>query len=211
MDLRDLRREYARSGLSEEDLSSSPYQQFQTWFDDINRPETIDSTAMVLATVGADNQPMQRTVLLKSFDESGFVFYSHYDSKKGQDITHNPKVNLCFAWYALERQVIISGTTHKLSEQESDQYFQSRPRSSQIATWVSRQSVNVPNRTHLANTFDELSEQWKGQHIPRPPYWGGYCVVPERFEFWQGRKSRMHDRLIYTLDNTDWVINRLAP
>lgn len=212
MDLHDLRREYARSGLSEEDLAASPFSQFESWFNIINQPGTIDATAMILATAGADGIPTQRTVLLKSFDETGFTFFTNYESQKGQAIAQNPHVSLIFAWYQLERQIIINGVAEKVSEQESNDYFQSRPRGSQIAASLSRQSTPVPNREHMQTTFDELEIAWKDQAIEKPPFWGGYKVVPSRFEFWQGRESRLHDRLVYAKTaSSGWDISRLAP
>lgn len=211
MDLKELRREYLLSGLTEADLAESPVDQFGRWFDEINRPDTIDSTAMVLATVNAEAQVSQRTVLLKSFDANGFCFYTNYESQKGLDIAHNPSVSLIFSWHQIDRQVIIQGKAFKVSEHDSDQYFAQRPRDSQIAAWVSRQSKPVSNRNYLTQTFDSLQDAWQDQTIPRPPYWGGYNVVPNRFEFWQGRAGRLHDRLVYTLDDTCWTVSRLAP
>jgi len=211
MDLHDLRREYARSGLSEEDLAANPTAQFQDWFNIINQPGTIDATAMIVATVSKEGIPSQRTVLLKSFDDEGFVFFTNYESQKGQDIEVNPTISLIFAWHQIERQVIIRGRVKKVSEAESEAYFNTRPRGSQIATWVSRQSKQVPSRKMMEDTFADLEENWEGQEIPKPPYWGGYRVVPERFEFWQGRVSRLHDRLVYEKNGQDWQVKRLAP
>lgn len=211
MDLKDLRRDYLLAGLAEADLAASPFDQFSQWFDVINLPDTIDSSAMVLATVNTSGQVSQRTVLLKSFDKTGFCFYSNYESQKGVDIAANNRVSLIFSWHQVERQVIIHGEAHKVSEQDSDAYFALRPRDSQIAAWVSRQSKPVSNRRYLSETFESLQEAWQGQTIPRPPYWGGYNVVPSRFEFWQGRAGRLHDRLVYSRDNAAWVVSRLAP
>ncbi len=211
MNLRELRREYARAGLHEDDLASSPFDQFTRWFKDIDATEQLDSTAMVLGTVDPAGQVHQRIVLLKSYSEQGFIFFSNYLSQKGKDIEQNSSVNLLFAWHAIDRQVIIQGEARKTSAEESDEYFQSRPRGSQIAASISEQSEPVDSRTVLEDKFAELDATSEGKIITRPESWGGYIVIPNRFEFWQGRESRLHDRLVYKKEGAAWAVERLCP
>lgn len=211
MDLKHHRREYKRGILDENYLSDTPYPLFTMWLQEALKEEKNDPTAMILSTVGKDNIPSSRVVLLKESSESGLVFFTNYLSRKGNDIEQNPYVSLLFFWPALERQVRIEGNVQKIPAPESDAYFGSRPRESQIAVWASHQSTPIPDRKDLETSFQEFSRKFKGQTIPRPPYWGGYQVIPHRFEFWQGRKNRLHDRIEYRLSDDQWTICRLAP
>ena len=212
-DLSDLRREYALAGLDEADLADCPFTQFGRWFDAINRPDTLDANAMILATVDEHSRPSQRTVLLKRFDTDGFVFFTDYRSRKGREIASNSQVSLIFSWHVLERQVIIQGVADKIDAADSDDYFASRPLGSQIAASVSSQSQTIDNRTTLEKRYKELERQLGESPPDRPKHWGGFCVVPYRIEFWQGRKNRLHDRLLYSRKDLDscWTISRLQP
>lgn len=215
MDLTNLRREYAKAGLSEDDLNADPFLQFGKWFDEINRPETLDANAMCLATVGADGQPHQRTVLLKGVEDEGFIFFTNYDSSKGTDIRNNAQVSLIFSWHALDRQVIVQGQAKKLDDAANDAYFQSRPRGSQIAASISEQSEPIDGRGDLQARYEALEVSLQGSdHVPRPNNWGGYHVRAEQIEFWQGRTNRLHDRLVYRKSDahgTGWQVIRLQP
>lgn len=210
-DLSDYRREYALSGLARKDLLADPIEQFKRWFEQAEQAELLDETAMVLTTVSAENKPSARVVLLKQFDEHGFVFFTNYASEKGQHIAHNPNATLLFPWTSLERQVEISGTVEKIPTQASADYFHSRPRDSQLGAWVSHQSQIIENRQVLEQRLEHYAEAFADQEIPLPEYWGGYRLVPERIEFWQGRISRLHDRFEYTKKQDGWEISRLSP
>jgi pyridoxamine 5'-phosphate oxidase len=210
-DLSDYRREYALSGLTRKDLLTDPIEQFKRWFEHAEQAELLDETAMVLTTVSAENKPSARVVLLKQFDEKGFVFFTNYESEKGQDMAQNPNVTLLFPWTSLERQVEISGTVEKIPTQASADYFHSRPRDSQLGAWVSHQSQVIENRQVLEQRLEHYTEVFADQEIPLPEYWGGYRVVPERIEFWQGRINRLHDRFEYLKKQNGWKINRLSP
>lgn len=208
----DLRKEYTLQGLKETDVDANPFKQFQTWFSQALQAQLPEPNAMTVATIGSDGKPSARIVLLKDFDENGFVFYTNYDSNKGQQLAKNPWAALVFWWPELERQVRIEGPVEKVSAQESDTYFHSRPIGSQIGAWVSEQSQVISGREVLENRLQELTAKYEGQEVPRPPHWGGYRVTPKEIEFWQGRPSRLHDRLIYKLlDNSNWSIQRLSP
>lgn len=212
MDLEELRREYLRGGLKHEDLQADPIAQFELWMQQALATEIADPTAMTVATVDDSGQPSQRIVLLKHLDETGFVFYTNYASKKAQDISVNSKVSLHFPWHAIERQVKVCGVARKMSAAESLHYFVSRPRESQIAAWASKQSHKVSSRQLLMQQFNAMKEKFANGDIPLPDFWGGYVIEPTLIEFWQGGANRLHDRFAYTrLDDGGWAIDRLAP
>ncbi|MGQ9426727.1 pyridoxamine 5'-phosphate oxidase [Gilvimarinus sp. F26214L] len=212
MNIDQLRREYRREGLSQNDLQASPFRQFSTWLQQAIDAGLEDPTAMTVATVSADGQPSQRIVLLKGADDRGFIFYTNYESRKARDIAANPKVSLHFPWHGIDRQVRVCGTAEKLSTAESMKYFLSRPRDSQIAAIVSAQSRPLSSRQALMQQFNAMKEKFANRELPLPDFWGGYRIVPNEIEFWQGRESRLHDRFVYRLQpDGDWTIERLAP
>lgn len=210
--LAHLRKEYTYAGLTEDDLEPDPIEQFKKWFlqsVDANLPEP---TAMTLATATKTGKPSARIVLLKKFDEHGFVFFSNYKSRKGKELSDNPFAALVFHWISLERQIRISGKVSKVSRKESEEYFQMRPTGSKIAAWASEQSVIIAGRRELEKRVEELSAEYQNNEVPLPPNWGGYRVAPTEIEFWQGRPSRLHDRLLYSRRrNRTWKIERLSP
>ena len=211
--LTDLRREYHREALSEADVDPDPLRQFERWLQEAIRAALPEPTAMTLATVGADGRPAARVVLLKGVGPDGFVFFTNHDSRKGRELALHPDAALCFHWVELERQVRIEGTASKVTSAESDAYFASRPRSSRLGAWASPQSRPIPDRGWLEREFAEVEARYAGDNsaVPRPPFWGGYCVRPSSVEFWQGRSSRLHDRIVYRRDAARWQIERLAP
>lgn len=212
MDLETLRREYLHGGLNREDLAANPVDQFTTWMQQAIDLKIHDPTAMTVATVAADGQPSQRIVLLKHLDQDGFVFYTNYGSRKAAELAANPKISLHFPWNVIDRQVKICGTAAKIPMAESLKYFATRPRDSQIAAIASRQSTVLSSRTMLMNQFESLKQKFKAGEIPLPDFWGGYRVVANEVEFWQGGQNRLHDRFRYTRqDGGDWLIERLAP
>lgn len=212
MDISHFRREYLQGGLNKSDLASDPVNQFATWFDQARKTTIADPTAMVLATVDKDSRPSQRTVLLKYFDEDGFVFFTNYGSRKADEIASNERVSLLFVWLELDRQVMINGYAEKISAKDSARYFISRPRDSQVAAWVSSQSHGLSSRQALMQKFAEMKKKFGEGKIPLPTFWGGYRVVPSEIEFWQGRENRLHDRFMYKMtENGTWSIERLAP
>jgi pyridoxamine 5'-phosphate oxidase len=206
----DLRREYAREKLDERDVAPHPVDQFSRWFDEALQAQLVDPNAMVLATAGASGRPAARTVLLKAYDRTGFVFFTNYDSRKGIEMRENPLASLLFVWLELERQIRIEGTVEKTSGEVSDDYYRSRPVESRLGAWASPQSRPTPDRRALEQQFEE-ARRLHGDDPRRPPYWGGYRLVPDCLEFWQGRANRLHDRVQYRLDKDCWVIQRLAP
>lgn len=210
-ELNDLRREYAAGGLRESDLEPDPLSMFRHWMQDALRAGLYEPNAMVVATVDATGTPAQRIVLLKRIDERGYVFFTNYSSRKGEELAANPRASLLFPWQQLERQVRVEGTVSRLSEAENDAYFATRPRGSQIGAWASPQSQVIPDRTTLDRRYDEVAERFGEGDIPRPQHWGGFCVEPEVVEFWQGRLGRMHDRLRYRRTADGWITERLAP
>jgi pyridoxamine 5'-phosphate oxidase len=212
--IHQARKEYTNAGLDETSVASDPFQQFQLWFDAAAQAQIQEPNAMTLATVGVDGRPAARMVLLKDFDERGFVFYTNYASRKGQELARFPWATLVFWWGALERQVRIEGQVERVADEESDAYFQSRPVGSQLGAWTSPQSQVIDGRAVLEQRLAELEREYEDadQPIPRPPHWGGYRLVPTLIEFWQGRLNRLHDRLCYRrTSDGGWQIERLAP
>ncbi|MGB2402381.1 MAG: pyridoxamine 5'-phosphate oxidase [Akkermansiaceae bacterium] len=209
-----MREEYGSRELRRADLSHDPFVQFEHWFNEAREVEIYEPNAMVLSTVGSDGCPASRTVLLKFFNEDGFVFYTNYSSAKAREMASVALVSLLFPWLPLERQVRIEGTVEKVTAAESLQYFASRPRESQIGAWVSDQSSVIDSRALLLNKMAELKAKFKGGDVPLPSFWGGYRVRPQRIEFWQGGKGRVHDRFLFTREEegaSEWKIDRLAP
>jgi pyridoxamine 5'-phosphate oxidase len=208
----DLRREYTFQGLSEMDVHPNPFEQFKTWFDQAVAAQLPEPNAMTIATVTSDGKPSARIVLLKDYDERGFVFYTNYKSHKGQELVENPWGAIAFLWAELERQVRIEGCVEKVSPAESDAYFHSRPIGSQLGAWASNQSQVIESREVLEQQLQKLKEEYDNKEVPRPPHWGGFRVIPNEIEFWQGRPSRLHDRLLYQRsEDGSWKIQRLSP
>lgn len=201
----------AELALEERDLDPNPIRQFQLWFAEVEASGIPEPTAMVLATADRQGRPSARTVLLKGVDQRGFVFYTNYESRKGKDLAENPYAALVFNWPQLRRQVCIQGRVARVSREESEAYFRTRPRGHQLGAWASRQSSVVSSREELDLRLAALEQEYQGREIPLPPYWGGYRLEPDWIEFWQGRANRMHDRLVYRRDRGGWVIERLAP
>jgi len=211
MDLQSLRREYLHGGLRRENLNANPFDQFRQWMQQALDLKIQDPTAMTIATVSDDGQPSQRIVLLKHFDESGFVFYTNYGSRKAEELESNSKISLHFPWHGIDRQVKVCGNAEKVSAAESLKYFMSRPKDSQLAAMASEQSRILTSRTVLLNQFESLKMKFKAGDIPVPDSWGGYRVRAEEIEFWQGGANRLHDRFRYIRRGESWSIDRLAP
>ncbi len=209
-ELQKVREDYTLSSLHKNDLKDSPIEQFEDWFKQYQQTGALDYNAMVLSTINKSGTPKSRVVLLKGLDKGGFEFYTNYLSQKGEDIAHNAQVALNFFWAKMERQVRVEGEAVKLEPSESDQYFHSRPIGSQIGAWASPQSQVIPDRKVLEQRLEELSHKY-GHEIPRPDFWGGYRIIPNRVEFWQGRSNRLHDRLVYVKNGEGWDLERLAP
>jgi len=211
MDIGDMRRDFESEGLDREHLNDDPVIQFEIWFEDARKAGLLEPNAMSLATTGSDGLPDLRTVLLKYFDDRGFVFYTNYGSRKAREIDENPQAALLFPWIGLNRQLRIQGSVEKVSKAESLRYFSSRPRGSQIGAWVSEQSQVITSRGLLEQKINEMKQKFSSGEVPLPDFWGGYRVVPERIEFWQGRPSRLHDRFEYIREGNAWTIHRLQP
>jgi len=207
----DLRREYSIKPLNRSDLDPNPFSQFDNWFNEALSVEAMDPNAMSIATVAPNNQPSIRTVLLKYYDEEGFVFYTNLGSRKAIEIGGNNRVALLFYWHELHRQVKILGRAERIGKADNIRYFMRRPRDSQIGAWVSRQSNIISSRSILENKFAEMKQKFADGEIPLPSFWGGYRVVPASIEFWQGRENRLHDRFLFTASDSGWEIARLAP
>ena len=209
--LADLRKDYTLAGLNENDLARDPFRQFEKWFQEAEAAKISEANAMTLCTCTRDGRPSGRTILLKGVDGRGFVFFTNYESRKGRELHENPNAALVFPWLALERQVIADGGVTKVPREESEAYFHSRPRPSQLAAWVSQQSSIISGRSVLEDSMKMLEQKYAGREVPLPPHWGGWRLAPETVEFWQGRRSRLHDRLRYRRDKEGWLIERLAP
>jgi pyridoxamine 5'-phosphate oxidase len=208
--LADLRKNYSLGSLDAADVDADPIRQFETWFAQALDAKLPEPNAMTVATVDADGRPAARILLIKGVDARGFVFYTNYESRKGRELAANPHASLLFYWIELERQVRIEGKVEKTSAEESDAYFHSRPLGSRIGAWASQQSTVIANRAELEAREREIAAKY-GENPPRPPHWGGYRLVPDVVEFWQGRPSRLHDRIRYTREQNAWRIERLAP
>lgn len=212
-DLHNYRKSYEKSELLETNIPEDPINLFNRWFHEVEDFGGVDEVnAMTVATIGLDGFPKSRVVLLKKFNEEGFIFYTNYDSEKGKAILNNPNICLSFFWHSMERQVIIKGIAEKTPENISDNYFASRPDGSKLGALVSAQSEVIPNRNYLEENLKKLEKEFEGKEIPRPAFWGGFLVRPIEVEFWQGRPNRLHDRIRYKLsENYDWKIDRLSP
>lgn len=210
MNIADIRKDYALKRLDESDVEADPFKQFHAWLREALAAEVPEPTAMTLATVDDEGSPSARIMLLKALDERGFVFYTNYESRKGRELATRPRAALTFFWKELERQVRIEGSVEKVSAAESDEYFASRPLGSRIGAWASTQSATIASRPWLEARVKAAEAQY-GESPPRPPHWGGFRVLADWLEFWQGRQSRLHDRIAYTRESTGWVVSRLSP
>ncbi|AZG36614.1 MULTISPECIES: pyridoxamine 5'-phosphate oxidase [Shewanella] len=210
-DLSDIRREYTQGGLRRANLPTNPMDLFEQWMQQATEAQLTDPTAMSIATVDEDGQPFQRIVLLKKFDDKGFVFFTNLESRKAKQLAVNSKISVLFPWHALDRQVAVLGQAEPLSILDVAKYFMSRPKDSQIAAWVSKQSSKISARQALEGKFAEMKAKYAQGEVPLPKFWGGYLVRPSSIEFWQGGEHRLHDRFIYTKTDADWNIDRLAP
>ncbi len=210
--IRNFRINYQNGSLSKQSVSADPIKQFEKWFEEYMEVSLVEFNAMILSTVGKDGKVSSRVVLLKDFDKNGLVFFSNYESRKGRQIAENPHGAICFFWPELERQIRIEGSIDRLSDAESDAYFATRPKKSQLGAWASAQSQILPNRFTLMRSFVMFSYKYFNKTVPRPKHWGGFRLKPDLFEFWQGRPSRLHDRIQFKLDDSGaWQIDRLSP
>jgi pyridoxamine 5'-phosphate oxidase len=207
-----MRKNYSQRTLSEKDVKKNPFEQFKQWFEEAVSSQLLEPNAMTIATASKKGKPSARTVLLKGFDERGFVFYTNYESRKGDELISNPQAAILFNWLELERQIRIEGKVEKIATEESEAYFVSRPKGSQLGAWASPQSQVIKSRTIIEDNLINLEAQFaKSEVLPLPDFWGGFRVIPDYFEFWQGRSNRLHDRLSYSLKRKNWGIERLAP
>lgn len=212
MPLADLRKDYALAGLTEKELARDPFRQFEKWFQEAQAAKILEPNAMTLATASRDGRASARTILLKDVDGRGFVFYGNYESRKGRELEANPHATLLFPWLALERQVIVEGAVTRIPREESEAYFHSRPRASQLGAWASQQSAVVASREVLDDSMKAVEKKYAGQDVPLPPQWGGWRLSPETVEFWQGRRGRLHDRLRFRREKDgSWSVERLSP
>ena len=210
-EIANLRNEYSKATLDILNTEEDPIQQFRSWFNEARKAQVPEPSAMIVSTASPDGKPSARVLLLKDITDKGFVFFTNYNSRKGKEIEKNPYASFTFFWPELERQVRIEGKLRKVKSSASDAYFSSRPRGSQIGAWASPQSEEIPNREVLETQEQKYQESFKGKDIPRPEHWGGYELIPDHLEFWQGRQSRLHDRIVYLLENELWSRKRLAP
>ena len=206
-----MRQDYTIGELLESSAPPEPWELFSSWFEIARNAKILEPNAMILSTVTQDGQPTSRVVLLKDFDQSGLVFFTNYLSQKGEQLAHNPRASILFWWESLQRQIRIEGVVVKIGEEESDTYFQSRPYGSRLGAWVSEQSQLIVDRTVLEKRQIEFEEKFAEGNVPRPDHWGGYRLTPNKFEFWQGRSNRLHDRLLYQMQQDAWTRARLAP
>ena len=206
-----MRQDYTIGELLESSASPAPWELFSSWFEIARNAKILEPNAMILSTVTQNGQPTSRVVLLKDFDQSGLVFFTNYLSQKGEQLAHNPRASILFWWEPLQRQIRIEGEVVKIDEEESDTYFQSRPFGSRLGAWVSEQSQTIVDRTVLEKRQSEFEKKFAEGNVPRPDHWGGYRLTPNKFEFWQGRSNRLHDRLLYQLQQNAWTRARLAP
>jgi pyridoxamine 5'-phosphate oxidase len=211
MDISELRREYSQRPFSRNSLRPDPFQQFELWLKDAIEAQVIEPNAMILGTANADCKPSTRTVLLKKYEPDGFYFFSNINSRKGKDLTENPFASVTFLWKEIERQVHIEGPVHLVPQKEADEYFHKRPIKSQVSAWASHQDTIISSRQVLEQEFAKYENEFAQKEIPVPIYWTGFCIFPERYEFWQGRRDRLHDRFQYVLKKDSWVIDRLSP
>ena len=211
MEFDDVRKEYQLNELSRRNLDLDPFRQFRKWFSDALEAKINEPNAMCLATASAEGIPSSRMVLLKHFDETGFHFFTNYESRKARELAENPHASITIYWKELERQILAEGKVQKVSEKESKAYFSKRPRGSQLGTWASRQDAVISSRQFLEEEYQRYENLYKNQEIPLPPYWGGFRLIPKRFEFWQGRMSRLSDRFRYVLEGDSWQLDRLSP
>ncbi|MCM4159036.1 pyridoxamine 5'-phosphate oxidase [Antarcticibacterium flavum] len=210
--LANYRRVYSKGKLLETEIPSNPMELFKDWFEEVEEGrDPMEVNAMTISTIGKDGYPKNRVVLLKEFTTEGFIFYTNYASDKGQALSHNPHICISFFWPQMERQVIIKGKAEKYSEEKAIEYFNSRPRGSQLGAWASNQSSEIKSREVLENRLKELEEEYEGKEVPKPDSWGGYLVRPIDFEFWQGRPNRLHDRIYFEVKDNHWKFKRLAP
>ncbi len=210
--MKDFRENYSKGELLETMIDNNPIIQFQHWFDEAVKEKILEPNAFILATSMVDFKPSARVMLLKGVENNSFVFFTNYESRKGKELTWNPYAAMVFLWLPMQRQIRIEGRVEKITNEESENYFHSRPRESQLGAWCSAQSSVLENRIALVNKYTELEEKYEGKDVPKPPFWGGFKVIPSSIEFWQGRTSRLHDRLRYNLiKEGDWKLERLSP
>lgn len=211
MNYADLRRDYKAKAFDIKDADENPFKQFENWFEDAMKAEIEEATAVALSTCAKEGKPSSRIVLLKGVDEKGFIFFTNYYGKKSKELEENPNASMLFFYKELHRQIRIEGTVERTTKEESENYFHSRPRESQIAAWTSQQSKEISGREHLEELFNKYSSEFEGKEIPLPNFWGGFRLIPDYFEFWQGRENRLHDRIRYQLKEKKWALSRIAP
>ncbi len=209
--IQDIRINYKQKSLDTKDAALNPFDQFDKWFNETMKSEILEPTAFILATADKNAKPSARTLLMKGYDGRGFYFYTNYESRKGKELAENNQASMLFFWSELERQVRIEGKVKKVSEEESFAYFESRPFKSKVGAWASNQSTVISSRMTIVKKFFQYLVKFHSKNIPLPPYWGGYKLIPESFEYWQGRENRLHDRVSYRLEKGDWIIERLSP